>query len=102
MRGALADDRVIVCVVLYNRVGEESIMDVGCIYSPAKDYPEWDAMALGEIISHYRGVPLQNDSPVKITGPQGGGRNTWARRRRTCARASTASRPSRWTRVANA
>jgi len=62
----------LVCMVLYNRVGTESMMDVWRIYSPAKDCPEWNAMALSEIISHYRGVPLPKDCPVNVTGPQGG------------------------------
>ena len=48
-------------MVLYNRVDQESMLDVCRIYPPAKDYPEWNAMALSKIISL-----------VNVTGPQGG------------------------------
>ena len=62
----------LVCMVLYNRVDTKSVMGVWRIYSPAKDCPEWDAVALSEIISHYRGAPLPDGCPVNVTGPQGG------------------------------
>ena len=62
----------LVCMVLYNREGHQFMMDVRCIYSSAKDCPEWNAMALSEIISHYRGVVLSDGCPVKAQGQQGG------------------------------
>ena len=54
----------LVCMVLRSRVCTKSMMGVWRIYSPAKDYPEWNAMALSEIISHYRGVALPVGYPA--------------------------------------
>ena len=56
------------------------MMGVWRIYSPVKDSPEWSARALSEIISHYRGVDLPDDHPVKVTDLQGGRRDPGASR----------------------
>ena len=48
------------------------MMGVWCIYSSTNDYPEWNTMALSEVISHYRGVPLPEGCLINVTDPQGG------------------------------
>ena len=64
--------RCLVCMVLYNRVGTKSMMYVWRIYPPAEDHPEWNAMPLSEIISHYRGGDIPGGCPVKAKGLQDG------------------------------
>ena len=80
----------LVFMVLYSRVSTKSMMDVWRIYSPAKDYPVWNAMALSEIISAVwicrTAVPSR--SPRVDVG-------TRASRGRSCAGALAASRTPR-------